>query len=252
MKASRSYGEIVAEYRMFLLAPHKEEHKHSRAITLWKYFSRASQKDKKDYWGKLYNHTYSYDGLTLNGCDIQRALRKHLVRLQGNRCCYCRRWLPNIAYARPIEHVLPRSVFPQFSIRYENLAVACYDCNKQKTADNWSPFKPPIRKYPGPKDCTEFFHPRFHRFDSHVRYTRIETNDTALTIYLGRTVQGRHLCSTHLKHIALMEAVCTNNANLKSSLQKLHGAGNMTNITHMRKFEEFMTLLNQSICSFAG
>lgn len=251
MKFIRDNSEIAAEYREFLRAPHKEERKYGRALMIWRYFSRASQRDRKNYWEKLYNYTCK-NGPALNGRDIQRALRKHLARLQGNRCCYCRRWLLNNAYARPIEHVLPKSVFPQFSVRYENLAVSCFDCNELKGIANWSPFKTSVKNYPGPNACSAFFHPRFHKYDAHIRYTRIETNDAALTIYVGRTAQGRHLCSNHLKHIALMEAVCTNNTNLKSSLQKLHGVGGMANIAHMRKFEEFMTSLNQSIRSFAN
>ena len=45
---------------------------------------------------------------TIKGASIKSAFRRRLLELQDGRCCYCRRWLVSTAYAKPIEHILPR------------------------------------------------------------------------------------------------------------------------------------------------
>jgi hypothetical protein len=56
----------------------------------------------------------------VTGPLIKNAFRRFVLDLQGNRCCYCRRWLLNIAHAKPIEHILPRHSYPQFSVNFWN------------------------------------------------------------------------------------------------------------------------------------
>jgi uncharacterized protein (TIGR02646 family) len=105
---------------------------------------------------------------------IKSAFRRRLLELQGGRCGYCRRWLVSSAYAKPIEHTLPRSHYPQFSVEFLNLAVACSDCNGDKTDHKWGAISRARRRYPRAREFTEAFHPRFHRYDDHVRYVRLE------------------------------------------------------------------------------
>lgn len=113
-----------------------------------------------------------------------------LISLKGpshvaaNRCCYCRRWLFNSGYSKPIEHILPRESYEQYSFHFWNLSVACVDCNSLKTDNDWaSPTKQGLEAYPAPNSFTEMFHPRFHRFDDHVRFIRVQTNDHSVTLW---------------------------------------------------------------------
>lgn len=132
--------------------------------------------------------------------DLKKALRQALKDRQEPRCCYCKRWLLNQAAAAPIEHVLPRHTYPTFALRARNLAIACVDCNTLKGKCDWGNFPKPHLRYPSGEELT-FFHPRFHDYDVHLRFARMETNHYEYVIYKGLTPQGRHLCSELLNRV---------------------------------------------------
>jgi hypothetical protein len=132
--------------------------------------------------------------------DLKKALRQALKERQEPRCCYCKRWLLNQAAAAPIEHVLPRHTYPAYALRARNLAIACVDCNALKGKIDWGNFPEPHRRYPSGEELT-FFHPRFHDYDAHVRFARMETNRYEYVTYKGLTPQGRHLCTELLNRV---------------------------------------------------
>ncbi|NHX01564.1 HNH endonuclease [Pseudomonas koreensis] len=176
---------------------------------------------KLDLWSNLSN-LKPKKGTTYRpkGSDIKTAFRKFIAKEHGNFCCYCQRWLLNNGNAKPIEHVLPRESFQQYSFHFWNLAVACVDCNSLKKAKVWcDDSKRGLKTYPGPSTFTEMFHPRFHRFKDHVRFIRVQTNDHSITLYQGITRQGKKLCEDLLKDIAAKEILVNGNSNLKDSLE---------------------------------
>lgn len=124
-------------------------------------------------------------------------MRDHLKKKQEPRCCYCKRWLLNYAYASPIEHVLPRSIYPEHALRLKNLALACYDCNHLKDADDWGKVVGPFQT----RDAVGFFHPRIHSYEEHIHYLHYETNDLEYISFHGLTPQGRHLCTRLLSDV---------------------------------------------------
>ncbi|WP_283190700.1 hypothetical protein [Pseudomonas sp. PMCC200344] len=154
--------------------------------------------------------------------DIKGAFRNYIAKEQGNRCCYCRRWLFNSGYSKPIEHILPRESYEQYSFHFWNLSVACVDCNSLKSDKDWAcPTKQNLEAYPLPSTFTEMFHPRFHRFDDHVRFIRVQTNDHSITLYRGITPQGQKLCDDLLTKIAGKEVIVNANLALKSSMETI-------------------------------
>ena len=154
--------------------------------------------------------------------DIKGAFRSYIETAQRNRCCYCRRWLCNSGYSKPIEHILPRKTYEQYSFHFWNLSVACVDCNALKKETDWAnPDKHGFEAYPLPSTFTEMFHPRFHRFDEHVRFIRVQTNDHSITLYRGITPQGQKLCDDLLTTIAGKEVIVNANAALKSSMETI-------------------------------
>lgn len=207
-------------------------------------------------WPSLHHHKYrqmrkgkrkSYS----LGKGIVLALRAHLVKLQNGRCCYCRRHLQNIGYARPVEHILPISDFPQFSVYYLNMAVACHDCNHEKADDNWGPHNPSITRYPT-STTLNHFHPRFHNYDDHIQYLRIETNGTCVSVYVGRTPQGKRLCKELLAHISQMEALYTNNCLIHENMKKLHTYMASKGADDAPMLHQFVSSLYSSIQDGAG
>lgn len=79
----------------------------------------------------------NYDHALRGGC--LSSLRSEVISLASGRCPYC-----EISAATSIDHYLPRSAFPEFSILAANLIPLCADCNRLK-----GDFRPnAIRRYP--------------------------------------------------------------------------------------------------------
>lgn len=176
-------------------------------IDLWADFSKY-EKDKKS-------------GVT--GPLIRKAMRTFLEKEQNFLCCYCQRPLINIAHAKPIEHILPRVDFVQYTFHFWNLAIACFDCNQIKLDDVWvNDDKRDLEIYPAPATFTEMYHPRFHRFAEHVRFIRVQTNEQIISIYVGITVQGQQLCLKLLRDLSAREIVLNSNPELKAALEVIN------------------------------
>lgn len=161
---------------------------------------KLARQGSKSVWGTLGNpNDVAY-------ADLKKVLRQALKERQEPRCCYCKRWLLNQAVAAPIEHVLPRLAYAAFALRARNLAIACVDCNSLKGKSDWGNFPKPHLRYPSGEELT-FFHPRFHDYDEHVRFARMETNRFEYVIYKGLTLQGRHLCSELLNRVVSKQSL---------------------------------------------
>lgn len=165
-----------------------------RRLNLMLNLRKQARQGDQAVWGKLSNKDDTAYA------DLKKALRQALKDRQEPRCCYCKRWLLNQAAAAPIEHVLPRHTYPTFALRARNLAIACVDCNTLKGKCDWGNFPEPHLRYPSREELT-FFHPRFHDYDVHIRFARLETNCYEYVIYKGLTPQGRHLCSELLNSV---------------------------------------------------
>jgi hypothetical protein len=68
----------------------------------------------------------NYQYLTQSGRDVRSAL---LQNNPGGRCPLC-----DQGRATTLDHYLPQSLFPEFSILPLNLVPACGDCNRNKSA----------------------------------------------------------------------------------------------------------------------
>lgn len=250
---TRTTQEIDNEESAFFSEPHETINLRSQARTLWKNEQKISNDTAVDRWTTLTKYTVRKkepnpkNNTRPFGKEIIFKLRKHLALLQGTKCCYCRRWLQNIAHARPIDHILSRDDYPQFSLHYRNLALACRDCNHQKSNKKWTNLDKSIKEYPKPESVTEYYHPRLHKFDGHIRYVRIETNDASIAIYHGLTDQGRQLCRDHLKKISQVDALFKNNRQLATSIVRLQAAGEKPSAHEMTRLNEFVETLHQAI-----
>lgn len=158
-----------------------------------------------------------------SGVKVISALRNHLASQQAERCCYCQRRLGGIAYARPIEHILPKDIYGQYTFTYRNLAVACFDCNHVKSNVNWSSWPQNRRRYLNEKSCNSFFHARLHDYDSHVRYLHLETNGASISVYVGLTPQGQHLCAQLLSKSSERTLAESANPRFSAAMDKLRG-----------------------------
>ncbi|MEG6216591.1 hypothetical protein UXO42_15755 [Enterobacter quasihormaechei] len=179
--------------------------------------------DSVDVWGELRELLIPEDGTTtkLEGSEITSKLRDYLAKKQKYRCCYCQRYLYNIAYARPIEHILPRSFFPRFSLVMKNLAVACYDCNLKKSDAVWWRAINPAGDYPVASELAAAFHCNHHAYNDHISWMSYATNDFAFSAYGGITTAGKKLCLDLLHDVSKTDILLSRNDGLREVLEDL-------------------------------
>lgn len=184
--------------------------------------------------------------------ELKQAFRQFIANRHGGRCCYCRRALPGVAHARPIDHVLPKATYRHFAVDFWNLAVACFDCNQYKSDKDWSKGAFATRKYsyPGPAWFSDMYHPRYHRFDEHVRYVRVETNELWVTFFVGTSGQGRQLCRDHLAEMARREMTVENNPAVATAMRSISAYGERLEAEAAPRFQAFYDALNASMSRF--
>lgn len=214
----------------------------SRAF--FRHWRRAAATRGKQAWSEIRGAEFRAGGKTFKGAWLITRLRNHLVSLQKGSCCYCRRPLQGIAWAKPIDHVLPKKHFPRHAFHYRNLAVACYDCNHFKSDDDWSDWISSRRKYIPERRCGKFFHPRYHSYDDHVRYLHIATNGASLSVYFGLTTQGKKLCAELLHKSAGRQLALTANPRLEGALSKIRGqAAELEKQAVVGRLDDFLAAL---------
>lgn len=233
------------ELEEYMTRPHRVK-KHCSESRKLIYKFVAETKKGTDGW-TLLESLDKDSGDAVSGSELKAALRDQLVKLQSNRCCYCRRWLVNTAYARPIEHILPRSQFRRYSLHFWNLAVACTDCNALKSDKVFGTVNPKRHSYPTLNGTEDWYHPRFHEYDQHIRFVRLESNGITVVVFLGITKQGKTLCRSLLRHIAAKEMLISNNAVLSACVTALNEYGDRFNGEKARKLREFQDELSASI-----
>lgn len=171
-------------------------------------------KKEVDLWNELYEFSCSKTP-EISGKLIREQLRMLLEKEQNYQCCYCRRPLLN---AKQIEHVLPRSKCVQHTFNLFNLVISCIDCNRRKSNHIWSVKEGEFtseQQYPAPEAFDDLYHPRFHNYNEHIKFIRLQSNYHNISIYRGLTGQGKSLCANILTHLSKEEVFVNGNPDLK-------------------------------------
>lgn len=66
--------------------------------------------------------------------SLKKKLVSHLLEKSRGACAYCKRPVGRYGFSWHIEHVYPKSHFPERTFLLSNLVVGCVDCNKWKAA----------------------------------------------------------------------------------------------------------------------
>lgn len=53
--------------------------------------------------------------------------------MQNEKCCYCEQKIPSRGHARAVEHFMPQSIFTYKTNQWDNLLLACAQCNGKKS-----------------------------------------------------------------------------------------------------------------------
>ena len=59
-------------------------------------------------------------------------IRKELLNMSSNKCCYCECKLDEESKYLEVEHFKPKSLYPDLVIEWENLLPSCKHCNGAK------------------------------------------------------------------------------------------------------------------------
>ena len=107
---------------------------------------------------------------------IRRAIRSFYRKVQRASCAYCRRPISTVSVNNcHIEHIAPKSKYPNFLFEPRNLCVICADCNEikrhQETINEiLDPLKRANQRKEYPRSSTAFkiVHPHFDDYDDHI------------------------------------------------------------------------------------
>ncbi len=127
--------------------------------------------DKKNY--KLWNDEENNDIK-----KFRSLIRNHYLTDQNLTCFYCRQYIFSTNGLHwQVEHILPKSIFPQFLFEPRNLIVICPDCNREKSDQN--PHTDGDRaknrlNYPSTSGRFKIIHLLYDIYESHIE--RISAN----------------------------------------------------------------------------
>jgi hypothetical protein len=92
---------------------------------------------------------------------VPAALRREVIERAGNRCEYCRLQAEIAFYPHEVDHIIAEKHGGTTDI--DNLAFACWRCNRHKGTDLTS-FDPQTRR------LSPLFNPRTHVWAEHFAY----------------------------------------------------------------------------------
>ena len=58
---------------------------------------------------------------------------KALWEMQHEKCCYCENKIPEKGHSKAVEHVVPKSIIKKLTNDWNNLLLACAQCNGKKS-----------------------------------------------------------------------------------------------------------------------
>lgn len=115
---------------------------------------------------------------------FKKNIKNHLLHEQKGRCMFCRRIIDESQAAAEIEHLVPKSKYPQFETLPENLVVTCHNCNNKKGTQNplANPHSNPSRQtYPTQSGDFLTIYPYIDKYEQHI-----DVNETGFAVRLSR------------------------------------------------------------------
>lgn len=118
-----------------------------------------------DYDGKSYQ---IWNSDTQEIKRLRKTLRDHYLPALKFRCCYCQQIkLERHGLTWDVEHIAPKSAYPQFLFEPKNLAISCKECNIAKGEKNTVIGR--INKdYPASGEAFSIIHPHYDVYSDHI------------------------------------------------------------------------------------
>lgn len=101
--------------------------------------------------------------------NIKKHIKDHYLKVQDYTCVYCQqKIIVRHGMAWDTEHIIPKSLYPQFLFTEENLSVACKDCNLIKLDKNIL-LNPKRKTFPKNSEDYLIVHPHFDEYFEHIK-----------------------------------------------------------------------------------
>ena len=71
------------------------------------------------------------DPLAALNCYRRKPVKESIVKETGGKCAYCESLVTHV-YHGDVEHILPKALFADLRLNYDNLTFACAVCNNNK------------------------------------------------------------------------------------------------------------------------
>jgi 5-methylcytosine-specific restriction endonuclease McrA len=119
---------------------------------------------------------------------LRSALRSHYRQAQNGLCTYCRQTISTASAQNcHVEHIVPKSLHPEFIFEPKNLCVICAECNAIKRAQETAHDIPETlsrepRRYPRASSAFKIVHPHVDTYTDHIEVFH--------RFYLDRTPKG--------------------------------------------------------------
>jgi hypothetical protein len=126
---------------------------------------------------------------------FKKRLKTHLLGKTSEQCCYCRRGFEDeFSMVIDIEHVLPKSSFPEFMFELFNLSVSCKRCNMRVKKESlvFIADRHFIRANPRNRDEYHLIHPNFDYYFDHITRLAFTVNDKKYIKYMQHTKKGKY------------------------------------------------------------
>ncbi|HCE4695044.1 TPA: hypothetical protein NGU23_004665 [Vibrio parahaemolyticus] len=108
--------------------------------------------------------------------ELRSCTRQFYRRQQRCICAYCKEQVSLVYPANAhIEHIAPKSLYPNFMFEPKNLCVVCVDCNSIKRNQEVLESVPDTvvngetrQRYPSASTAFKIVHPHIDDYDSHI------------------------------------------------------------------------------------
>ncbi|MES2649851.1 MAG: hypothetical protein V4717_23445 [Bacteroidota bacterium] len=126
-------------------------------------------------------------------------LKRRTLLNQYDKCAYCRRLVEADGYYEPLEHVVAKSLKPQWLLEPRNLIVTCNTCNNLKS-DQQTLNDDYVEEvfYPTTSEAFKIFHPHFDKWADHLRY---EDDIFLVAVPDSKGIETVRVCKLYRYHV---------------------------------------------------
>ena len=126
---------------------------------------------------------------------VKRKIKDHYMLKTDEQCCYCRKnFTGEFRFVIDIEHVLPKSKYPNLIFELVNLSVSCKRCNMYVKREDITFLIDPVGVVNQLSDAGQylFSHPNLDDYFQHMNYLAQIINNKKSVKYIPLTDKGNY------------------------------------------------------------